>query len=231
MRVLKPAFKTNKRRRECSDQDSLRLSLGAYVLGALDAAEARQVRRHLLDCVPCREEYDDLLQMRTILDHADAAAAASPRPAPDALPAPAARRTGRGPVPRRRRLGLAAAGVVLAGTAGVGGVLLTGSHSGTPPGTRAVAATGQYGLTASIQFHPEAWGTGIQVTMSNIPADYTCTLTAIGKDGRVEVASTWTSGTQGGTVTVPGAVAMPAASIDHFDVTIPPGITLVIPAG
>jgi hypothetical protein len=67
--------------------------------------------------------------------------------------------------------------------------------------------------------------------MSNIPADYTCTLTAVGKDGRVEVAANWSSGPHGGAVTVPGAVAMPAASIDHFDVAISPGIDLVIPAG
>lgn len=213
------------------DRDDLRISLGAYVLGALDAAESRLVRGHLLDCVSCRKAYGELLEVRSVLDRAITTETAAPSPAPTAPRSPAARRTRRAPIHGRRRLGLAAAGVLLAGTAGVGGALLIGNQSGTPAGTHVVAATGLYGMTASIQFHPAPWGTAVQVTMSNIPSNYTCTLTAIGKDGHVEVASTWNSGPHGGTVTVPGAVSIPAASIDHFDVAIPPGITLVVPAG
>lgn len=223
--------RAGKRRQEDCAHEELRLSLGAYVLGVLDEAESRQVREHLADCVRCREEYSELLQVRTVLDHEATGAVPGPRPAPDALPSLAARRTGQTASPRRRRLGLAAAGVLLASTAGIGGALLAGGHSGTPSGTRTVAATGLYGLTASIQFHPETWGTQVKVTMSNVPADYTCTLTAVGKDGHVEVAANWSSGPHGGTVTVPGAVAVPAASIDHFEVSIPPGIDLVVPVG
>ncbi|WP_194897128.1 anti-sigma factor family protein [Catenulispora pinisilvae] len=221
----------DKRRQERHAHDDLRLSLGAYVLGVLAEPESRQVREHLAGCARCRAEYSELLQVRTVLDREVAAAVPGPRPAPAPLPGPAARRTHDAPTPWRRRLGLAAAGALLASTAGLGGALLAGGHSGTPSGTRTVAATGQYGLTASIQFHPAAWGTQVQVTMSNVPPDYTCTLTAVGKDGHGEVAANWSSGPRGGTVTVPGAVALPAASIDHFEVSIPPGIDLVVPAG
>jgi hypothetical protein len=210
--------------------NELRLSLGVYVLGVLDETESRQVREHLVDCVPCHEEYSELLQVRTVLDREVTGAVPGPRPAPDPLPSTAIRRTRRAST-RRRRLGLAAAGALLASTAGLGGALLAGGHSGTPPGARTVAATGVYGLGAAIQFQPEAWGTRVQVTMSNVPPDYTCTLTAVGKDGRAQVAANWSSGSHGGTVTIPGAVAMPAASIDHFEVSIPPGIDLVVPAG
>ena len=219
------------RRQEGCGQDDLRLSLGAYALGVLDEDESRQVREHLAGCVQCRAEYAGLLQVRTVLDRAVAAGVPGPQPTPDPLPAPAAHRRRRDWTPRRRRLGLAAAGVLLASTAGIGGALLAGGHSGTPAGSRTVAATGRYGLGASIQYHPETWGTQVKVTMSNVPAGYTCTLTAVGKDGRVEVAATWSSGPHGGSVTVPGAVAVSAASIDHFDVSIPPAIDLVVPAG
>ncbi|MEZ0109666.1 hypothetical protein ABH920_003680 [Catenulispora sp. EB89] len=241
------------------EQEDLRISLGAYVLDALDEAESQQVRKHLRECLPCQHEYDELVEVRMVLDHARATSAlgawsfldATPSAAPQpTVPAPNRRRTRQSRPPhrhrRRRRLGLAAAGAVLAGTAGIGGFLLgdlgnlgnvgsvggvTGGQSGTPPGTRAVAATGVNGITASIRFHPESWGTSMQVTMSNVPADYTCTLTAVAKDGRIETASTWTSGAQGGTVTVPGAVALPASAIDHFDVAVAPGIDVIVPAG
>ncbi|MEY9934378.1 hypothetical protein ABH926_009046 [Catenulispora sp. GP43] len=221
---------SGKRRQECREQDGLRIWLGAYVLGALDEADSQRVRIHLQDCVECQQEYDELLEVRTMLDMAGAEAALAAGPEPVAAPGPAARGVGRGRSPRRRRrLGLAAAGALLASVAGIGGFLLGDNHSGTPSATRAVATTGLYGISASIRYHPEAWGTSMQVTMSNVPADYTCTLTAVGKDGRVEVASTWSSGPHGGTVTVPGAVAIPASSIDHFDVAVAPGINLTIP--
>ncbi|MEY9854763.1 hypothetical protein ABH935_000360 [Catenulispora sp. GAS73] len=224
------------------EQEDLRISLGAYVLGALDEADSQQVRKHLRDCLPCQKEYDELVEVRMVLDHARATSALAAWSARDAAPDRAPQPTGQAPNRRhhrqprqpRRRLGLAAAGAVLASTAGIGGFLLGGQgggNSGTPPGTRAVAATGLYGITASIRFHPEAWGTSIQVTMSHVPADYTCTLTAVTKDGRAEAASTWSSGPQGGTVTVPAAVALPASSIDHFDVAVAPGIDLIVPAG
>lgn len=38
----------------------VRLSLGAYLLGGLPAAETDAVRRHLGSCLACRAEYDGL---------------------------------------------------------------------------------------------------------------------------------------------------------------------------
>jgi len=36
----------------------VRLTLGAYLLGGLPAAEADAVRTHLASCLPCRAEHD-----------------------------------------------------------------------------------------------------------------------------------------------------------------------------
>jgi predicted anti-sigma-YlaC factor YlaD len=223
-------------RQDHDSHDALRVSLGAYLLGALDESESQQVFGHLLECPACREEYGQLLTVRTVLDRVgemaalqETAAFEPRRSTADVGRGPASRRAARKPNSRRRRLGLAAAGVVLAATASVGGVLLVGNQAGTPT-TRTVAATGPYGITAVVQFHSEAWGTSLQMKMSNVPADYTCVLTVVDKDGHSEVAATWSAGPGSGAVTVPGAAAIPATAIDHFSVAISPGINLVVPA-
>jgi anti-sigma factor RsiW len=40
----------------------LRMSLGAYVLGGMSAAEAAAVERHLARCVDCSADADDLIE-------------------------------------------------------------------------------------------------------------------------------------------------------------------------
>ena len=44
-----------------------RMELGSYALGALDRAEADQVRRHLLTCPLCRAEYRELAAVPAVL--------------------------------------------------------------------------------------------------------------------------------------------------------------------
>lgn len=222
-------------RQDSDSHGELRVSLGVYLLGALDESESQQVFTHLLECPACREEYGRLLNVRTVLDRLgeravlqETAVVDARRPTVDAGSGSTARRVRR-PLSRRRRLGLAAAGVVLASTAGVGGVLLVGNQAGTPA-VHTVAATGAYGITAVIKFHPEAWGTALLVKMSDVPADYTCTLTVVDKEGHGEVAATWSAGPGSGAVTVSGAAAISSAAIDHFDVAISPGISLLVPA-
>jgi len=44
-----------------------RIALGSYALGALDPAEADQVRTHLVDCAACRAEYRELAAVPAVL--------------------------------------------------------------------------------------------------------------------------------------------------------------------
>ncbi len=44
-----------------------RIALGSYALGALDPAEADQVRMHLVDCAACRAEYRELAAVPAVL--------------------------------------------------------------------------------------------------------------------------------------------------------------------
>ena len=43
------------------DHDAVRMLLGAYVLGGLDAADRRTVEDHLPNCVTCRDEVAELV--------------------------------------------------------------------------------------------------------------------------------------------------------------------------
>ena len=47
--------------------EPMRLSLGAFVLGALSAEESREVRRHLAGCPDCRREHQEMEGMPSVL--------------------------------------------------------------------------------------------------------------------------------------------------------------------
>lgn len=225
-----------------TSHEDLRIALGALALDALDPDEARDVRRHLADCSECRAEYGSLVGVRTLLDAGFVGGlvrAERERPTSRPISRAEAARS-----PRRRGLrgGLAvalasvtaaavivAAAAVLALTRQDTASTATSTATATKATDRTVSAVGPQGVKASIEFHGVAWGTSLQITMSDLPAYYHCTLLAVGKDGSVQFASSWGSGAAGGTVTVPGGVAMDPSLIDHFDVALMPGVDLEIP--
>jgi anti-sigma factor RsiW len=65
--------------------EHVRPVLGAYVLGALDADEAAQVRRHLQECPDCAAERDTLAPLPDLLSLAGGAEAATAEPLPPAF--------------------------------------------------------------------------------------------------------------------------------------------------
>jgi hypothetical protein len=150
---------------ECPE---VRISLGVYVLGAIDPAERAQVESHLVTCRECRDELAGLAGLPALLARVSAEEAAAlavgPEEAPGkdgtdgqdkAIAAAATARTGGAPPPellatvldltkaRRRRRRLTQAGVGVAAAllvaAGVFGGLRAGGGSSAPS---AAAAAG-----------------------------------------------------------------------------------------
>jgi anti-sigma factor RsiW len=124
--------------------DHLRPALAAFVLGALDPAEAGDVRRHLDRCPACAAEHDALAPLPGLLSVAGGAEAATAEPLPPAFEerlldafaterAPAPARPRRRPRWRRPRLRWMAAGVATAALAAGVAVVVTGESEPLAP--------------------------------------------------------------------------------------------------
>lgn len=233
-----------------------RVSLGVYVLGAIDPADRAVVDAHLTTCRDCRDELAGLAGLPALLSRVSAeeafayAAVAGPpvdgqaggREAPPELLASvidltAARR-------RRRRwrdagLGVAAALIVAAGVFGGLGI---GSGSSSPSGGSGVTYAGQAngpwrtvttsasGMSASVAYRPMGWGTQLAVKVTGIPVGTSCQLWVIGVNGSRTLAGGWTTDNREGTVWYPGSAGMPAGGMRGFQVTVAGAQTLRLTA-
>jgi hypothetical protein len=229
---------------DCSEA---RLSLGVYVLGAIDPAERALVDNHLAHCRECRDELAGLAGLPALLarvstEEAIALATSDPRPAweeeglepPDKLVATvldltAARR-------RRRRwresvIGVAAALVIAAGV--FAGLRVSSSPTPAPPSAAEALpylgppsggwqlATGQsHGMDATVKYVQMAWGTLLTAKVSGIPQGTTCQIWVVtaGKD-RI-LAGSWTVRWNEGEVWYPASAAVSAQSVEKFVITV-----------
>ncbi len=201
--------------------DPMRLSLGAYVLGALDPAERAELEVHLGGCAGCRQELAALAGMPGLLGRIDAGEAEqASEPAPERL-------LGRtlGELVRRRRrdrrrrtVATAAAAVVLTACGAGGALALTGFPASAPAGSQTVsAADSSSGVRASVQLRGRPWGTQLTVNISGVPAGTRCRLVALGRAGRQEIAGTWQV-SYTGRADVDGATAIPRSELTFLQV-------------
>ncbi|WUD70445.1 zf-HC2 domain-containing protein [Streptomyces sp. NBC_00510] len=167
------------------------------------------------------------------------------RPAAPATPAPQTgaldRLLGQAAARRRRtwRLQLAGAAACLTFiAAAAGGTWLAAigslSSQATPPGPTAPAAWRTFsasdpatGVSATVKVYPSAWGSVLKVSAKGAPAGTTCRLQAVGPDGTRTDSATWRAGQYPPGTTIPGAVAMPPGTIDHFEMLAGNGHKLV----
>jgi anti-sigma factor RsiW len=164
----------------CRDE---RLLLGAYVLGALEADEAEEVRGHLARCAACAAEYARLAPLPGLLTLAAGAERAVAEPLAPALEerlldAVAAERPRR---PRRRRhplralgrhRGALAAGLVAASLAVVAVAMASrpaASEYGPEIPMRAAAAP--YGAAAYAELRAIPGGTRVRLDVSGLPGN------------------------------------------------------------
>ena len=172
-----------------NDCDRLRYDIGAYVLGALDAADSERVRRHLHACPECVAELDLLAPLPELLTIAGGAKAAQEDPLPAAFEerlldayardraAEPPRRSRRRRLPRlRRRLRVQwmAAGAVAALAAAALAIVMVGGGEEAPDydvSFRNTAAAP--GASAHATLESAGEGTELHLWVRNLPRDQT----------------------------------------------------------
>lgn len=90
------------------------------------------------------------------------------------------------------------------------------------------------GVTAKVGLQPKLWGTQVALELSNVHGPLKCTLVAVGKNGQVDTAVSWTVNPEGyGTTEQPealqldGGTSVQRGEITRFEVRTADGATLV----
>jgi len=220
------------------DCTEARLSLGVYVLGAIDPAERALVDAHLVTCRDCRDELAGLAGLPALLARVNPdeisriCADDTVRTVPDDRPPgeligtvldlAAARR-------RRTRWRFAATAAAVAAIAGglFGGLSsITTTRTipipTTPAGTHwdTVETTSSVtGASASVAYSHEMWGDAFEVLVDHIPVGTTCQLMVVHPDGTRTQVAEWTTASDEGEVWYSGSMASTAKPISSFQIT------------
>jgi anti-sigma factor RsiW len=231
-----------------------RVSLGVYVLGAIEPAERALVESHLATCRDCRDELAGLAGLPALLsrvstEEAIALGAAdgplpdgfgtAPEPPPELLATvldlTAARR-------RRRRwleagIGAAAALII---AAGVFGGLRLGASPVSPPSAAVgqyagaangawEAATGKSGaMTATVAYRSMGWGIELEAKVTGIPVGTQCQLWVIDSAGNRVLGGSWQTDSAEGAVYYPGSAALAGQDVASFQVTVQHGQAITV---
>ena len=223
----------------------VRLSLGAYVLGALDPADRSRVDAHLSSCPDCRDELASFAALPGLLGRVSRSEieAEPADPGPQLLErllgaAAAERRHDR----RRRLLTSVAAGVIVLAAIGisVGVGVAQDRHPSTPlpAGETFTATNPQNNVQATITERKKGWGASVDVSVVGVTEELagpSCQLIAVGPGGQTDVAASWAAPAAGYTgeskVNASGSTALAAKDISGFKVVGSDGQTLVwVPA-
>jgi predicted anti-sigma-YlaC factor YlaD len=207
------------------------LSLGVYLMGALEPDERAAVETHLQDCPACQAELSELAELPTMLGllriedvhppaSLDDSAIETLAPPADLFDRVAARARDEDELQQaaaararrsryRRLVAVAAAAVVIAGGV-TGGLALSGG--GSSPHT--------YGaVQGAVQMHvtliPQATGTGLRVTVSGLRTEQHCWLIAVGDDGSRSVAGQWVA-TYSGAAQQTGSTSIPISQLSKL---------------
>lgn len=181
-------------------------SLGAYVVGAIDAQERADVEAHLATCPSCRDELASLAALPGLMSRLTVDEVLEGPPAMDGamlerLLAAAARE--RRAARQRRWLSVAAAVVIAAG-ASTAGVAAYGAATG-PHWHTVNASAGP--VHVKVELAGNASGTQLRLHLSGVPAEERCSLVAVSDTGVREVAGWWEA-TYDGTAAVRGTTSI-----------------------
>jgi hypothetical protein len=163
------------------------LSLGAYVLGALEPEERREVRDHLSACPACAAEYAELKPLPMVLDRVtleDLHASPSVTPSADLFDRVASAAAAEERRIRRRWL-LVVAAVAALFLGGVGTMVVVNQND-----THSVVA-GDVHVTVSTSADDSGDGTVLDVTASGLQPRSNCHLVVVDDTGKRHDAGSW----------------------------------------
>jgi anti-sigma factor RsiW len=191
------------------------MSLGVYLLGALDAAERDEVEAHLRDCSVCRDELAGLAALPSMLERLSIEDfPLEPLAAPDdlyeRLAARARQEHDHVALGRYRRLTAVAAAIVLIVVASLGSLAVI--HHG---GHKSEFSHTQGSVTMRVALASQATGTGLRVTVSGLPPNEHCWLVAVAKDGKRDAAGRWDA-TYPGTAQEIGSTSIPKSQLSQL---------------
>lgn len=213
-----------------TEHDELRILLGAYVLGGLDAADRAALETHLPTCARCRDELATFAPIPGLLRRVDPAEprAAEPRPALpssllDQVRAERRRRTRRSVV--QSGLAAVAAAAVVLGTV----ALTQGGATDHAGGSTVQAAAGSH-TEGRAGYTAEPWGTAITLDLERLPATGHFVLVAVGSRGERDQAASW-SATEARQAHLAGATSIPRTELIRVLVLAEPSGTTLATAG
>jgi len=220
------------------------ISVGAYLLGALDDDEMTAFEEHLAECARCGLELDELSGVVPVLDvlRSDGIGYVEP-PSGDALLGRLlAEVAGERRRHRTRRLVAVAVAAVLV----VGGptIAVLAAHDDHPrqkvtalpadPVERFSGSDPATGVSAVADVSDKGWGSSVGLRLTGVQGPLICHLDAVGRNGARQTVATWSVPPSGyGTraqpvpLVVDGATGMHGDEISRFEVKAQDGSLLV----
>jgi len=234
-----------------------RISLGVYVLGAIDPAERALVDAHLATCRDCRDELAGLAGIPALLARVnpeeigrigveETGTPWAPGPAGQLPPPPELIDTvlHLGAARRRRtwmRYAAVAAAVVALGGGIFGGLAASRSPAvpsasipfwpGQTTWEKIDASSHTSDAWATVHYGTERWGTVVAAQVTGVPIGTTCELYAVHPDGTRTQVMSWTTANDEGSVWYWGSLSMPSTNkgISSFQVTTGPKVLVTVP--
>ena len=207
------------------------ISVGAYVLDALEPDEQLLMQQHVQECAVCTAAVQELEGLPRLLAGVQTPGETPVAPVPSEFAFERFRRsaTAVAAPPRRAgrwRFAVAAAAAALV----IGGAVATGvAVTSTVAAPETVEAV-HNGVHVVATYLPATKGTDVTVALDGVPMGTQCDLVAVSRDGREEVTGPWTVDYTG-TFHWTGWVAMEDEDIASWEVRATDGVTLVtVPA-
>ena len=197
---------------------STEIELGAYVLHALEQAEADAVQQHLSGCRTCQNELSSLAATASwlaLLTPRDFEQFEELQAAPDERP-----------YRRRRGVLLTVVAGLLTALVVVGGVRLSEDQPAPPDPAVVSAVDPATHVEAVVSMSEQDSGTRLRLALTGAYPRGWCSLVARSHDGRTETAATWVADADG-TAEVAGTTAIATDQLSELDVVTDTGRLLV----